>query len=309
MNSHHFQQNARMARLLTALAVALVAAFGVVPVGPASAAANTDRLNGGESLGAGQQLISPNGQFVLVMQGDGNLVEYAPGNRAVWASGTNRPNSIALMQSDGNLVVIAPGNVPVWNAGTNGNPGADVELQSDGNLVVYAQGHIAKWSTGAQTGGSSLADRIVTVANNEAGNTSHNHETGTNCNFYSGALGVGSPCANGWRAQDWCADFLRWVWGNGGANTGGLNSLAISAQTYGNNHGTWHAGSALSGVQPGDAIGYKYGGSTSDDHVGIVVAVGTSSVTTIEGNYSNAVTRRTVNRNSSDISGYAHPVS
>lgn len=309
MNSFQPHIRPRLIRLLIGLAFAMVSVFLVVPMSSASAAANTDRLNPGESLGAGQQLISPNGQFVLVMQGDGNLVEYAPGNRAVWASGTNRANSITLMQTDGNLVVIAPGNVPVWNAGTSGNPGADVELQNDGNVVVYAQGHIAKWSTGAQTGGSSLADRIVTIANNEAGNPSHNHESGTNCNFYSGALGVGSACANGWRAQSWCADFLKWVWGGAGANTSGLSSLANSAQTYGNNHGTWHAGAALSGVQPGDAIGYKFGGSTSDDHVGIVVAVGTSSVTTIEGNYSDAVTRRTVNRNSSDISGYAHPVS
>jgi len=44
-------------------------------------------------------LVSPNGEFVLIMQGNGNLVEYAPGNRPVWATGTNRGGSIARMQA------------------------------------------------------------------------------------------------------------------------------------------------------------------------------------------------------------------
>jgi hypothetical protein len=38
-----------------------------------------------------------------------------------------------------------------------------------------------------------LGDRIATIANNEANNPGHNHETGSNCNYYSGQLGVGAP--------------------------------------------------------------------------------------------------------------------
>jgi hypothetical protein len=194
-------------------AVAVGAALTVLPLfgGSAYAAANTDRLNPPEQLNSGERLISPNGEFVLIMQSDGNLVEYAPGNRPVWATGTNRPNSIALMQTDGNLVVIAPGNVPVWATGTSGNAGADTELQSDGNVVVYATGHIARWASGTQVGGTSVRDRIAAIATNEAGNPNHNHETGTNCNFYSGALGTGPACGNNWRAEEWCADFAHWV--------------------------------------------------------------------------------------------------
>lgn len=74
------------------------------------------------------------------MQGDGNLVEYAPGNRAVWSSGTNRPGSILRMQGDGNVVIVAPGNQAVWATGTSGNQNATLELQNDGNVVVYGQG-------------------------------------------------------------------------------------------------------------------------------------------------------------------------
>ncbi len=115
---------------------------------PAPAEAEKNRLLPNEQLGPGQRLVSPDGRFVLIMQKDGNLVEYAPGNRAVWASGTSTPQSIVRMQKDGNLVVIAPGNKPVWGTGTDGNPNATLELQDDGNVVVYAQGHKAIWDAG-----------------------------------------------------------------------------------------------------------------------------------------------------------------
>src|ERR1700759_2237417 len=85
-------------------------------------------LGAGEQLGPGEQVSSPNGQYVLIMQTDGNVVERAPGNRPVWSSATSESNSILRMQSDGNLVVIAPGNRPVWSTNTAGNPGADLEL-------------------------------------------------------------------------------------------------------------------------------------------------------------------------------------
>ena len=118
----------------------------------ATAAAETSHLDPGESLVANQRLVSPNGQFVLVMQQDGNAVGYAPGNRAIWATGTSIPNSVLSMQADGNLVVVAPGNRPVWASGTDGNPGADLQLQDDSNAVVYAPGHVAKWATGSTAG-------------------------------------------------------------------------------------------------------------------------------------------------------------
>ncbi|WP_436525363.1 CHAP domain-containing protein [Actinoplanes sp. HUAS TT8] len=290
-----------------------VLALGLLPLAaaPAHAAAGTARLNAGEQLGAGARLVSPNGQFVLSMQSDGNLVEYAPGNRAVWATGTNRAGSIARMQTDGNLVVVAPGNVAVWATGTSGNPNAGVEVQDDGNIVVYASGHVARWASGAQSGGSGsgLGDRIATLARGEAANSARNHETGTNCNYYSGSLGTGAKCANGWRAEAWCADFARWVWGRAGANTAGLTPGAVSFQSYGTRRGTWHAGSSLTGVQPGDVIGWNFGGSTSNDHVGVVVAVDASSVTTVDGNYANKISTRVVRRGTTGISGYAHPAS
>jgi hypothetical protein len=295
-------------RRLGMIGTCLIAAVGMILLQnllpDANAAANTARLNPDERLVAGERLVSPNGQFVLIMQADGNLVQYAPGNRAVWATGTNRSNSVVHLQDDGNLVVVAPGNTPVWSTGTHGNPRATLELQNDGNLVVYAQGHVARWESGSQTGSGALGDRIATIARTEANNPQRNREAGPNCNFYSGQLGQGAPCANGWRAQPWCADFARWVWAQAGARAAGLSAGAVSFRSY----GTWVTGSHLNGVRPGDAIGYRFHtGTYENDHVGIVVSVTATTITTIEGNYSNSVRQLTITRGWSDISGYARP--
>ncbi|MFI5933376.1 CHAP domain-containing protein [Actinoplanes sp. NPDC051494] len=275
---------------------------------PAQAGAGTFRLSAGEQLGTDARLVSPNGRFVLVMQSDGNLVEYAPGGVAVWSTGTNRAGSIVRMQTDGNLVVVAPGNISVWWTGTHGNPNAALELQDDGNAVVYGAGHVARWASGVRNGGGGGAgDRIASIARGEAANPGRNRENGANCNYYSGALNVGSRCAGGWRSEAWCADFARWVWGQAGVNTAGLTAGAISFQTYGTSHGTWHSGSALAGVQAGDVIGWNFGGSTANDHVGVVVAVGGDTVTTVDGNYNDRITTRTIRRGTAGVSGYTHP--
>ena len=42
----------------------------------------------GRILTANQSIYSPNGQYQLIMQGDGNLVEYGPGGQVMWNAGT-----------------------------------------------------------------------------------------------------------------------------------------------------------------------------------------------------------------------------
>ena len=65
------------------------------------------------------------GSDTLTMQGDGNLVLYAPGSIPVWASKTAGHDGAQLaMQADGNLVVAVPGGRPLWAAGTGGHSGS-----------------------------------------------------------------------------------------------------------------------------------------------------------------------------------------
>jgi hypothetical protein len=137
-------------RRLVVIAAGAVLAL-LVPSGAAQAAAGDYRLNPGEALTSEQRLVSPDGQYVLVMQTDGNLVEYAPGNRATWATGTSSQYSDLEMQGDGNLVVYQPGHVAIWSTGTAG--ALHLEVQNDGNLVVYTNdsAHAARWSAAAIT--------------------------------------------------------------------------------------------------------------------------------------------------------------
>lgn len=50
------------------------------------------------------------------------------------------------MQGDGNLVVYTGGQKAVWSSKTDGNPGAYVIAQGDGNVVIY-KGQKALWAT------------------------------------------------------------------------------------------------------------------------------------------------------------------
>lgn len=98
-----------------------------------------NRLNGNYSVLAGQEMTTPNRNYHLVMQGDGNLVLYRSNGSVVWAS--NTPNSGAsylTMQEDGNLVLYTASGQAVWNSHTNGRGLSSFQLQDDVNLVVYA---------------------------------------------------------------------------------------------------------------------------------------------------------------------------
>jgi hypothetical protein len=121
----------------------------------------TDTLQGNQSLSAsaggviapGSFLMSSNAAYILIMQGDGNLVLYGPSG-ALWGSGTQgNPGAYALMQGDGNLVVyLQGGQTALWSSRTYGNSGAHLVVQCDGNVVIYSQSGPAIWSTGTQTG-------------------------------------------------------------------------------------------------------------------------------------------------------------
>jgi hypothetical protein len=113
-------------------------------------------LFAGQSLSIGQAIRSCDGQYVLTLQADGNLVEYGPAG-AIWSTVTgpiNRPGPkvgygargvVATMQGDGNLVLYNAQGKAAWNSKTYGFPGAALRLQADSNLVVYT-GNTALWS-------------------------------------------------------------------------------------------------------------------------------------------------------------------
>jgi len=105
-----------------------------------------DKLPAGARLVSGQSLISPDGRYRLVYQGDGNLVLYDEVERsAPWSSGTaGLSTGQVVMQTDGNFVIYDGSNRPRWMSGT-ANANTKLVLQADGNLVVYTPDGRAPW--------------------------------------------------------------------------------------------------------------------------------------------------------------------
>jgi hypothetical protein len=112
---------------------------------------STDTLPAGGRLEPDQSLTSTDGQFKLIMQGDGNLVLYGPAGPA-WATSTQGSPSFAVLQDDGNFVVYGP-NGAMWAAGTTGKGASKLVVQNDGNVVLYTGDGRAIWaSRGSQSG-------------------------------------------------------------------------------------------------------------------------------------------------------------
>lgn len=84
----------------------------------------TNTLYSGARLRAGQYLTSQNGQFHLIMQADGNLVEYT-GPRVVWSTGTQgNPGATALMACRGQLHIISSEGAIIWAGGNEATTSA-----------------------------------------------------------------------------------------------------------------------------------------------------------------------------------------
>ena len=99
----------------------------------------------GQRLQPLQSLYSPSGATVLVMQDDGNLCLKLSGT-PIWCSGTNGiENQYVVMQSDGNLVQYDSQGGVRYSSGTVGHPGSYLAVQDNGTLVIY-DGLTALWT-------------------------------------------------------------------------------------------------------------------------------------------------------------------
>jgi hypothetical protein len=135
-------------------------------------------------------------------------------------------------------------------------------------------------------GDPTLRNKVASVANTEFSNSDgHKYEKplGGNCNYFTAALGLGStmgdnnkPCATGYRSEEWCADFAKWVYKHSGASVTNLTYAAYSAKNY----ATYQTVASGRRPQVGDLAVWA-----SISHVGIVVAVdSTGRPTVVSGN-------------------------
>ncbi|WP_052172536.1 RICIN domain-containing protein [Psychroserpens jangbogonensis] len=79
----------------------------------------TWKLKPGESLKKGSSLISPNRNYELKFQSDGNLSFYGANDRYIWDSKTNGVGVTCKLKSSGNLVIFDRSNNVIWSSKTS----------------------------------------------------------------------------------------------------------------------------------------------------------------------------------------------
>ena len=121
--------------------------INVVPPQQATNTNNTG-LTSNESIAPGQYLLSPDTQSTLNLLPNGELALYE-NYKKVWSNNVSDSTVTKLiMQSDGNLVEYNSSGTAVWNTGTYGNSGDYLSLLPDGNLVIYSSTNTMLWSSG-----------------------------------------------------------------------------------------------------------------------------------------------------------------
>jgi len=98
---------------------------------------NRSRLNIGERLSPGEALVSPNGQYRLVMQPYGSLELLNATGSILWTSFTpGNAGAYAEMLMDGNLVVRTPTRV-IWMSITVGSGATYTQIENGGFFALY----------------------------------------------------------------------------------------------------------------------------------------------------------------------------
>lgn len=151
----------------------------------------------------------------------------------------------------------------------------------------------------------------VTRASGEVGVAEWGGSTNTGRRIMQYRRAVTTVGENPRSAEPWCADFVSWVWrgagvpiGFGGRGSDYVPELVLWARLT----GRWHA-SDRGGYRPlrGDLIVYR-DGEGRKGHVGLVVRYNGSRLRTVEGNYRDRVSRRSVRLSDRSIIGFVSPV-
>lgn len=108
----------------------------------------TNSIHSAQTLNIGDSIRSTNGEYILLLQGDGNLVVYKNGGHALWSSSTNgKPVNRAALQGDGNLVLYGTDGKAYWSSRTAGKGYSVLMVQDYGKLVLYDAYSNPTWST------------------------------------------------------------------------------------------------------------------------------------------------------------------
>jgi hypothetical protein len=101
-------------------------------------------LPAGGRMERGTYLRSPNAQFLLAHQPDGNVVLYTTPLSPVWNTATyDQCTSALVMDLTGNLGLF-DGDVPIWQSATR-SAGASLQVRDAGDVVIQATNGVVVW--------------------------------------------------------------------------------------------------------------------------------------------------------------------
>jgi hypothetical protein len=135
-----------VARAALTCACILVGTLVLTP--PASASSGEAELRPGETLVAGQGLVSADGTQTLVLQPDGVLALYGAEDEPRWVSGPAAPGSTLVVTDGGDVTLSAPDGSVSWRPDAPATAGSRLVLQDDGDLVVLDADGTPVWDSG-----------------------------------------------------------------------------------------------------------------------------------------------------------------
>jgi hypothetical protein len=190
-------------------------------------------------------------------------------------------------------------------AGNNTADGANIQLY-DNNGTAAQQFTIEKADASGFTTKPVVNKRqqVISIAQSQLGTREGTNNYTKYGVWYSSYVG-----SSVYQHAAWCAMFVSWC-----GNQAGLSSDIFYYHAYCPSGVSWYQKKGewkWKGYAPkmGDIVYYDWNGDRVVDHVGLVESYNSSTgnITTIEGNYSDQVKRRTINYKSSSIFGYASP--
>jgi hypothetical protein len=213
---------------------------GIAAFQPAFANGSS-RLLAGQIVKAGQDLVSPSGQYTLTVQTGGNVVVTGNGC-TIWSAGTTGSGNYLTMQTDGNLVIYTSAGKALWDSKTNGTGSANyLSLQNDGNAIVFTSAAKNVWAAG-RANGSRLCTGGVLHAGQALYSPSEKYEltmqTDGNLVAYDGTKAIWASGTKGSGTADYLTmqadgnlvvytSASKAVWASGTKGTGTANYLLV----------------------------------------------------------------------------------
>lgn len=225
---------------LAVMALALGLALASPPLTSQATTAGT--VSAGHRLTAGQFVTSPDGLNRLIMQSDGNLVEYSDGT-PIWCTDTNgiANGGYLSMETGGSAKVYTSSGAVAWSSDSSGTGSANyLAVQDDGNVVVYTSAKKPVYSATARAITLFPGGRLRAGQSIYSVNESYRATMGSDGNFVLAAGSTtlwssrtGGAAIGGYVTMQTDGDLVIYtsgghrVWSSGTAGTGSGNMLVM----------------------------------------------------------------------------------